>query len=278
MADDSGVSRMRVWPRRSLRRRCALLIILGLAATSLVLNCAPSKQSTLQRIRKTGVLTIGTDATYPPFESVDAKNGEVVGFDVDLVRAVAKQLGVEARFLVVPFDGIIAGLKTGKYDLVVSAMTITPDRAKAVRFTQPYVVAGQSIAVRADETRIAGASDLVGLKVGCQLGTTGELEAKKIPHGQVTSFDAIGAAFRDLENRNLDAVIADTPTARIFIRDHPTIRLAGAPLTREEFGMAVRPEDVELQQAINSALDQLRASGERGKIEETWGVTGTEGR
>jgi polar amino acid transport system substrate-binding protein len=100
------------------------------------------------------------------------------------------------------------------------------------------------------------------------------MEARKIPGAEVVSFDAIGAAFRDLENGNLAAVIADTPTARIFIRDHSTIRLAGAPLTREEFGMAVRQEDAALQVAIDRALDELRASGEMRRIEERWGVSG----
>jgi len=88
----------------------------------------------------------------------------------------------------------------------------------------------------------------------------------------VVSFDAIGSAFRDLENGNLDAVIADTPTARIFIRDHGTLALAGEPLTREEFGLAMRPADHDLREAVNEALRALRASGELTRIEERWGI------
>jgi polar amino acid transport system substrate-binding protein len=94
----------------------------------------------------------------------------------------------------------------------------------------------------------------------------------------VVSFDAIGAAFRDLENGNLDAVIADTPTARIFIHDHATLRLAGQPLTREEFGMAARLSDADLTAAINQALGDLRSTGEMRIMEEHWGIVSSGGR
>jgi polar amino acid transport system substrate-binding protein len=133
-------------------------------------------------------------------------------------------------------------------------------------------VAGQSIVVRAAESAVRGAGDLAGRRIGCQLGTTGEMEAKKVAEARVVSFDAIGAAFRDLENGNLDAVIADTPTARIFIRDHATLVLVGEPLTREEFGMAARLKDGDLVAAIDRTLEQLRAEGTLRSIEERWGI------
>jgi ABC-type amino acid transport substrate-binding protein len=246
-----------------------LLAVLFLLPTA----CSKGSEGTLDRIRRTRVLTVGTDATYPPFDSVDPSTGAVVGYDIDIARALARALGAEVRLQVVPFDGIIAGLKTGKYEMVASAMTITPQRAQQVTFTRPYALAGQAVAVRSGETRIAGASDLAGLRIGCQLGTTGEMEARKIPGAKVVSFDAIGAAFRDLENSNLDAVIADIPTAAIFAHDHPTIRLAGEPITREEFGFALRLADTDLAKALDGALESLRASGEMQKIADAWGVT-----
>ncbi len=259
----------RVCPRWGRSRWPSLLLLLALAAGW---SCGPGDEDAIARIQRTGVLRIGTDATYPPFESVDPATGELSGFDVDLVRVIAERLRARAEFIVVPFDGIVPGLKSGKYDLIVSAMTITPERARQVLFTQPYTVAGQSIVVRSSEASVSGAGDLAGKRIGCQLGTTGEMEARKIPRAQVVSFDAIGAAFRDLENGNLDAAIADTPTARIFIRDHATLRLAGEPLTREDFGMAVRPRDAGLAEAINEILDALRADGTMRLIEERWGI------
>jgi ABC-type amino acid transport substrate-binding protein len=241
------------------------LALLGLA-------CAHREEGTLPKIGRTGVLRVGTDATYPPFETMDPSTGSLVGFDIDLVRALARRLQARAEFVVVPFDGIVPGLKSGKYDLVISAMTITPERARQVRFTAPYTVAGQSIVVRRAEGSIRGVADLAGKRIGCQLATTGEMEAMKIPGARVVSFDAIGAAFRDLENGNLDAAIADTPTAGIFTHDHPTLSLAGESLTREEFGMAARLADADLVEALNRGLEDLRATGEMRALEARWGI------
>lgn len=229
-------------------------------------------KGTLQRVRHAGVLRVGTDATYPPFESVDPKSGRLFGFDIELIQALAAELPARVEFVVVPFDGIVPGLRSSKYDLIISAMTITPERAKQVLFTKPYAVAGQSLVVRTADTSIQTTDQLVGKRVGCQLGTTGEMEAKKIPQAEVVSFDAIGAAFRDLQNGQLEAVIADTPTANIFIRDHPDLRLGGEPLTREEYGMAVRPQDRDLAAAMDAALEKLRNDGTLSSLEERWGL------
>src|SRR5690606_15567991 len=166
-------------------------------------------------------------ASYPPFESIDPATSQIVGFDVDLIRALAARLGAEVEFTVVPFDAIIAGLRAGKYDAVISAMTITPERAAQVSFSAPYSAAGQSISIRLADSTIAGIEDLEGKRIGVQLATTGEMEAKKVAGAKITSFDAIGNAVRDLENGNVDAVIADTPTLRILQRQHGTIRLVG---------------------------------------------------
>jgi len=112
---------------------------------------------------------------------------------------------------VTPFDGMIPGLNSGKYDVVISAMTITPARAAVVGFSQPYYLAGQTIAVPAADTAIQSASDLTGRRVGVQLGTTGELMAKGMEGWQVFSYDNIGTAFIDMANGNLDAVLNDFP-------------------------------------------------------------------
>lgn len=252
--------------------RLFLLATFALSGSILLTDCAGEKAgSALERVQSAKVLTVGTDATYPPFESVDPANGEVVGFDVDLIRALGQRLGATVQLTVVPFDGIIAGLRTSKYDAVISAMTITPERAAQVAFTKPYSAAGQSIAVRANETGLADLADLAGRKIGVQLGTTGEMEARKIPNATAVSFDAIGNAFRDLENGNVDAVIADTPTVRLFQREHGTIRIVGQPLTHEEYGIAVRLEDATLKAALDSGIDALRQSGELRALEQKWG-------
>lgn len=250
--------------------RSSALALCALLAT--LLGCSgESNQSTLQRITESKTLRVGTDASYPPFESVDPATGQIVGFDIDLIRALATRLGANVELTVVPFDAIIAGLRAGKYDAVISAMTITEERAVQVSFTEPYSAAGQSISVRAADSTITGIQDLHGKRIGVQLATTGEIEAKKIPEAKITSFDVIGNAFRDLENGNVDAVIADTPTARIVQRQHGTIQLVGEPLTHEEYGIACRKEDLDLKGALDQGIAALRESGELRALEQKWG-------
>ncbi|UCC44997.1 MAG: basic amino acid ABC transporter substrate-binding protein, partial [Candidatus Zixiibacteriota bacterium] len=184
-------------------------------------GCGPDEQAEMS---ERTALRIGTDATYPPFETVNTETGQPEGFDIDLVTEICRVNGWQPEFIVTPFDGIIPGLRSKKYDLVISAMTITPERAAVVDFTNPYYLAGQTIAVPLDDSLTASVDDLLGKRVGVQLGTTGELMAKKIDGIHVFSFDNIGAAFIDMANGNLDAVLNDFPTTQSYISKHGTAK------------------------------------------------------
>lgn len=229
-----------------------LICLLALAA------CSGNQEGTGA---KRTVLRIGTDATYPPFETVDPETGRPSGFDIDLISALCAANKWKPEFIVTPFDGIIPGLRSKKYDVVISAMTITPERAAVVDFTDPYYLAGQTIAVPLDDTLIKGVDDLVGKRVGVQLGTTGELMAKKMDGLHVFSFDNIGAAFIDMANGNLDAVLNDFPTSRAYINKHGTAKTVGEILSTEYYGIAVRKGDQELLDALNGALAGFKESG-----------------
>ena len=246
-------------------------LLLPFLVVALLGGCSSRSQETLSRIRQDGVVRAGTDATYPPFETIDTAGKDVVGFDADLMRAIGERLGVRVEFLVVPFDGILGALNSKKYDAVISALTITEDRAREVLFSKPYYAAGQSICVTA-ASPIRGPADLVGKRLGVQLGTTGEREAHRIRAAEVVSFDAIGAAFIDLRNGRLDAVIADTPTVALFAKDHPEIRLVGEPITRESYGIAFRKEDAKLKAAVDDALDDLQRGGTIQSLRRRWGL------
>ena len=150
-------------------------------------NCTKEETDSFERIMKSKKILIGTDATYPPFESKDAETGKLVGFDIDLMSAICEKIGVQPEYIVVPFDGIISGLKNEKYDVVISSFTITPARGKEIDFSKPYYQAGQSIAVREDEEKINSIADLIGKKIGVQLGTTGELLAKTVEDADIIS-------------------------------------------------------------------------------------------
>ncbi|MDM7915291.1 MAG: basic amino acid ABC transporter substrate-binding protein [Candidatus Eisenbacteria bacterium] len=253
-----------------MHRKAALPVVLWLVLSPSLLSCGrPASETTLARIQRTRVLEVGTDATYPPFESIDPATARPAGFDIDLMREVAVRLGAEARFENVPFEGILPALRSGKYDAVISAMTITEERAREVQFSRPYYAAGQSICVAAGSA-IETPEELRGKRIGVQLGTTGERTAKTIAEASVVSFDAIGAAFLDLRNGHLDAVIADTPTARLFASDHPDIRLTGEPITRESYGIAMRKTDPDLAAAIDAALEAMEREGKIAALREAW--------
>jgi polar amino acid transport system substrate-binding protein len=170
----------------------------------------------------------------------------IEGFDIDLVRAAAPEAGLNAEFVDQPFDGIIPGLRQGKYDAAVSAMTITPERAKEVDFTDGYYDAGQVIAVREAEAGIRGLEDLQGKVIAVQLGTTGNRAAEKIAKATVKTFPSIEPAFLELLAGRADAVINDDPTTVLYMREHRGIRIVGKPFTEEKYGIAVRKGNVDL--------------------------------
>ena len=219
--------------------------------------------------KETQVLKVGTDTTYPPMEYKDVQTGKIVGFDIDLMDSLADRMGYTVEYVEVPFDGIVAGLNTGKYDAIISSFTITPQRKAEVNFTKPYMNAGQSIAVGLDEVKIKSFADLKGKKIGAQLSTTGEKLAGTVPNALVVSFDAISAAFIDLENGHLDAIVNDRPVSARFVALKKTARLLDTTLTSENYGIALRKGDSRLEE-FNTALAELETSGVLPALEEKW--------
>jgi len=242
----------------------SLILLLGLA------DCGQKAESTLERVGRTKVLRVGTDATYPPFETISIATGQPEGFDIDLITAICGRLGWKPEFIVTPFDGIIPGLKGSKYDLIISAFTMTPERAKEVLFSSPYYDAGQSIAVSLDNVYVRTLGDLKGKRVGVQLGTTGERLAKTLAKVEVISFENIGTAFIDMENGKLDAVLNDLPTSAKIIMTRKRAKIVAQGLSDEKYAMAARLADAVLVSMIDSAFSQLRQSGLLETLQAKW--------
>src|SRR4029450_5647633 len=152
---------------------------------------------------------VASDATWPPFEMIDEKSKEIVGFDVDLMKAVAAKGGFDVEFVNVGFDPLLAGMAQCQYDAAISSITITDDRKKSMLFSDPYFEAGQVVTVRSDNNDIPGKDSLSGKKVGAQIGTTGALEVEKISGVSLKTYDSVDLAYQDLLNGQVDAVIAD---------------------------------------------------------------------
>lgn len=208
------------------------------------------------------VVRIATDATFPPFEMVDEATKELIGFDIDLMKAVAEQAGIQYEFVNLPFDPMLAGLSECQYDMAIAAITITDERKKEFLFSDPYVDAGQIITVRTEDTSIKGKDDLAGKIVGAQLGTTGEIEAQAITGVTYKPYDTYDLAFLDLMNGQIDAVIADNPTALGFIDKNPNkLNTVGEVFTNEYYGIAFCKNRQDLLDKINPALKKVIDSG-----------------
>ncbi len=253
-----------------MRKAVILMVVIAIIAMVAFTGCTTTKENSLTRVKKAGVLKVGSDTTYPPFEWIDTKTGKAQGFDVDLANLIAKKLGVKAEIITTAWDGIIPALKSGKFDVIISAMTITPEREKEIDFSIPYYDSGQIIAVRKDNNTIKGPNDLSGKTVGVQTGTTGEEAAKKIPGVKIKEYPDIQYAFADLEKGRIDAVVNDFPVSAFYVKGHPDVKLVGKLFTVEHYGIAFRKSDKALREAINKILKDIKSDGEYDQIYEKW--------
>jgi polar amino acid transport system substrate-binding protein len=221
-------------------------------------------QAAVKACAVNNVVRVASDTTYPPFENIDTKTNQAVGFDVDLLGAIGKSQGLTVTFVTENFDTIFTKLAQGDYDLVISAVTITDDRSKIVAFSNPYFQSSQSITVRsADASKFKTLDDLVGLKIGVQKGTTGADLAGKIKNATVSGYDLAPQALQALANKDVDAVVIDTPVALNLISASPTLNLVvtKGDLTDEKYGIAVRKECGDLLNKVNSGLRASIADG-----------------
>jgi len=218
-------------------------------------------------------LTIATDATWPPMEYVDADRN-IVGFGVDIVKAAAKEGGFEVELINQAWDGIFAGLAAGKYDAIMSSITITDERKKTMDFSIPYVTCGQILVVKKDNNSVTKLSDLEGKKVGAQISTTGALEIRKNKKIIPKEYDEIGLAIEDLANGKIDAVVCDNPIAANYVLQNqqykPILKMAGDIFTAEKYGIAVTKGNTEVLELINAGLKKVQEKGIDKELETRW--------
>ena len=215
------------------------------------------------------VVKVATSADFPPFEYQDEKTGEFLGFDIDLMMALGKQMGMDVQFINTAWDGLIPGLLTGNYDCIISAMTITEERAKAVNFSDPYFNAGQVIVTLKTNESIKSVDDLVGKTVSVQIGTTGDLAASELKGVTVKRFNLAPDAIQEVRNGAADACIIDLAVAAEIAAEYGDIKF-GEPFTEELYGIALAKNNTALLAKVNEALAALKASGEYDEIFDKW--------
>jgi polar amino acid transport system substrate-binding protein len=217
-------------------------------------------------------ITVGSDVPYPPFEEFGKTKSEFKGFDIELVEAIAERIGREPEFIDTSFDTIFRDLAQGKFEMVASATTITPEREKTVDFTNPYYLpSAQSILVTKGTTGITTAKDLDGKTVGVQQGTTGEEYVdEETDAGEVRTFPQGPDTIPALKAGTLDAVVIDRPVAEKAIEQDEEIEIAGGIETEEEYGFVVAQGDEELLEQLNEGLAEVLDDGTYKKVYETW--------
>ncbi|MGC4047086.1 MAG: ABC transporter substrate-binding protein/permease [Armatimonas sp.] len=246
------------------------------AVCLLLLGTLARADDALARVRERGILRIATDATYPPFESMDGEN--IVGFDVDIAQELAKELGVKAEFVSMEWSGVFAALETGKCDLVMAGVTITTERKKGNAFTRPYFLSGQIFARKKGST-LALPADFVGNNrtAAVQQETTGQFAMEKagIPKDRLHRFDTLPDALLDVKNGSSDVAVGDEPPLRDMIRKgYPELELApGGPFVLENLGIVAKKDALSLVSGLNAALEKTLVDGRYAKIYEKW--TGT---
>ncbi len=221
------------------------------------------KKSTLNQIIQAGELRVGLEPGYLPFEMKD-KKGRIIGYDVDIAKLMAKAMGVKLKIVPISFDGIISGLITNKFDIIISGMTITQQRNLKVNFSNPYIVVGQTVLLNKSlENQIKVAKDLDNEKymIVAKLGQTGEIVAKKFfKKAKIITFDTEAEAVSEVLNGKADAFINDQPYNAVFMDSKGEGKLVhlDTPLTYEPLSFAIRKGDPDFLNWLNNFLRQIK--------------------
>lgn len=209
------------------------------------------------------VLVMGTNATFKPFEY---KEGDkVVGFDVELASEIAKEMGVELKIEDMSFDGLLPALESGQIDLAVAGMSVTEERAKNVLFSDSYYVASQQIIVK-EESLIRNRYELVGKKIGVQLGTTGDQMAQQINGAKVIQFPTAPSVLQELVSGRVDAAILDNAPAAQYVASFSNLKILSSPLSREPYAIAMKKGNQKLQEAVNNTITKMKEDGRMQKL------------
>lgn len=245
------------------------VIMISVMAISVLAGCGTA-QTTMARAKKAGVLKVGLEGTYPPFNYVDEKK-QMVGFDVDVSNEIARRLGLKADFVGTEWKALIGGLQADKFDVIIAQMSITDERKQSVDFTDAYVLSGAVLIAKKGDTRFTKLDDTKGFKVGVGLGTTFEKLAKTVQGADVKSYDSFDQYAQELVNGRVDVIINDQLLAGYAIKSGQLpIAIASPVLSEDRIGIAVKKGNVDLVSQINKILGEMKSDGTYKQIFMQW--------
>jgi len=208
-------------------------------------------------------LVMATNAEFPPYEFHEGD--KIVGIDVEICQAIADEMGKKLVIEDMAFDSVITSVYTGKADLGAAGLTITEDRLKNINFSDPYATAAQVIIVTED-SEIASPDDLVGKKIGVQLGTTGDIYAEDIENAELERYNKGFEAVQALSQGKIDAVIIDNEPAKVYVSQNDGLKIVDEAFTYEEYAIAIAKENTALLNEVNAAIAKLKESGKLDEI------------
>ena len=214
------------------------------------------------------VYVVGTNAEYPPFEYVE--NGEIAGFDAEIIKEAAKRMGIEYKWLNTNFDGLIPALQTKKVDIVIAGMSVTPEREKAVNFSVPYLTSNVAI-VTNSKNPIKDMNDLSGKSYGVELGTTKENSARKIAGAEVVPFSSTTGALVALKSGKVDGMVLDESVSSKYIEKNPELVLVGV-MEGEPKAAAFNKDDKELMENFSKVLEEMITDGTVAELREKYKI------
>ena len=251
--------------------KVVLFLFIVLILTLVLIHGCSNKPVTTET-QERDLLTVALTGKYPPFSFYD-NEGNLVGFDVDVSKAVAEYLGSDVKIIATEWDGIVAGLLADKYDAIIGSMAITQEREKAVNFSTPYYTSGAQLFIHEDEIEdISGIKNCEGKNIGVVLGETYEHYLRNNhPEVNVVTFKGTPDIFQDVENRRLAGFVTDRLVGSWQIRNaEKPFTPVGDLLYEERIAIPVNKENPELLAAINSALKKMDESGELNRLNDKW--------
>ncbi|NLY68059.1 MAG: transporter substrate-binding domain-containing protein [Tissierellia bacterium] len=266
-----------------MKKKISLLMVLILVLSSLLVACGKNNEGTanaaekenttevesytLEGIKKKGKIIVGTSADYPPFETHALVDGEdqIVGFDIEIAKYIADELGVELELVDMDFDKLLGGLETGMLDMVIAGMNPTPEREKEANFTDIYFETTHSVLIHKDSaSEITSPEDLKGKSIGVQIGTTQEEVAKTIENAEVLSLNLNADIVMNLKTKKIDCAVMEKVVAESFAKANDDLMVVeGITLDSgaEGVAIAVKKGNDELTEKLNEILADAKAKG-----------------
>ncbi len=263
--------------RKSILKKMMICIFTFMLAVSFI-GCADkekgstaSKDDSWNKIAEKKKITVGLCAAYPPFESRNEKTGEFEGFDIDLAKALGKELGVEVEIKDAEWQALLGGLNKGDFDVLITCMSKKEAAVENVNMSDVYYNLNDVVVVRENEEKIKSPEDLKDKVIGVQLGSGSEQIADKMKNTkEIKKYNYNPEAFIDLENERIDAVIVGYAYAVNHLKENKGFKMLEKPLESAEIVMVMRSGEDNLTDKMNTALSKIKENGEYDKLIEKW--------